>query len=163
MLVGMDLHIALSLCDVCPAADIDDAASALLACFSSRGKALVLLKAVIQKEVLNTGIVKCISWYKCLHTKTYIIDGETELLRRTSIATRLLSVFAKQYGSDYVKSVLQPVFQKLSEKPPEERTFELDPSKVGPGEDVSRNKENVVNATELFLNAICASADEAPR
>lgn len=91
------------------------------------------------------------------------IDSETELLRRTSIATRLLSVFAKQNGADYVRSVLQPVFTKLAEKPLEERTFELDPSKVGSGEDVSRNKQNVVSATELFLNAICASANEAPR
>lgn len=140
----MDLHIALSLCDVCPASDIEDAANALLACFSSRGKALILLKAVIQKEVQNT-------------------DSETELLRRTSIATRLLSVFAKQDGADYVRSVLQPVFIKLAEKPPEERTFELDSSKVGGGEDVSKNKQNVVSATELFLNAICASANEAPR
>lgn len=144
MLVGVDLHIALSLCDVCPAADIEDAANALLACFSARGKALVLIKAVIQKEVQNT-------------------DSETELLRRTSIATRLLSVFAKQNGADYVRSVLQPVFIKLAEKPPEERTFELDSSKVGVGEDVSVNKQNVVSATELFLNAICASANEAPR
>lgn len=92
-----------------------------------------------------------------------LADSETELLRRTSIATRLLSVFAKQNGADYVRSVLQPVFTKLAEKPLEERTFELDPSKVGSGEDVSRNKQNVVSATELFLNAICASAGEAPR
>jgi hypothetical protein len=94
---------------------------------------------------------------------TVCIDSETELLRRTSIATRLLSVFAKQNGADYVRSVLQPVFAKLAEKPPEEKTFELDSSKVGSGENVSRNKQNVVSATELFLNAICASANEAPR
>ncbi|KAI7901148.1 uncharacterized protein BX663DRAFT_457281 [Cokeromyces recurvatus] len=144
MLVDLDLNIALSLCDVCPASDIEDAANALLACFASRGKVLVLLKAVIEREVQNT-------------------DSETELLRRTSIATRLLSVFAKQNGADYVRSVLQPVFIKLSEKPAEEKTFELDSSKVGNGEDVHKNKQNVINATELFLNAICASANEAPR
>ncbi|RCH89644.1 Ras GTPase activating protein ira2 [Rhizopus azygosporus] len=144
MFVSMDLNIALSLCDVCPASDIEDAANALLACFASRGKTLDLLKAVIRKEVENT-------------------DSETELLRRTSIATRLLSVFARHNGADYVRSVLQPVFTKLAEKPPEEKTFELDSSKVGSGEDVSRNKQNVINATEMFLNAICESANEAPR
>ncbi|KAI9475616.1 MAG: hypothetical protein EXX96DRAFT_506141 [Benjaminiella poitrasii] len=144
MLVDLDLNIALSLCDVCPASDIEDAANALLACFASRGKVLVLLKAVIQREVQNT-------------------DSEAELLRRTSIATRLLSVFAKQNGADYVRSVLQPVFTQLAAKPAEEKTFELDSSKVGNGENVQRNKQNVVSATELFLNAICASANEAPR
>lgn len=55
-----DLSIALSLCDVCPASDIEDAANALLACFASRGKTLELLKAVIQKEVQNTGTKNCI-------------------------------------------------------------------------------------------------------
>lgn len=55
MLAGPDFHISLSLCDTCPSADIDDAANALLACFASRGKTLDLLKAVIQKEVQNTG------------------------------------------------------------------------------------------------------------
>lgn len=34
---------------------------------------------------------------------------------------------------------------------------------MGSGENVSRNKQNVVNATELFLKAICDFADEAPR
>ncbi|KAI8390971.1 uncharacterized protein BYT42DRAFT_508674 [Radiomyces spectabilis] len=143
MLVDFDINIVLSLCEVCPASDIDDVANALLACFESRDKSLVLLKAVIEKEVQST-------------------DSESELFRRTTIATRLLSVFAKNNGSEYVQSVLQPVFHKLAEKPPEERTFELDSSKVGPGEDVARNKQNVVSATELFLNAICASASKAP-
>lgn len=74
-----------------------------------------------------------------------------------------MSVFAKHQGAEYVRSVLQPVFTKLAEMPAEQKTFELDSTKVGPGEDVSKNKQNVVNATELFLNAICVSANEAPR
>ncbi|KAI9261580.1 hypothetical protein BDA99DRAFT_547292 [Phascolomyces articulosus] len=144
MLVEFDLNIALSLCDVAPSSDIDEVANVLLACFASRNKTLVLLEAVIEKEVNNT-------------------TSETDLFRKTSIGTRLLSVFAKNYGADYVRSTLQPVLQKLAEKPAEEKTFELDPSKAGPGEDVNKNKQNVVSATELFLNAICASANEAPR
>lgn len=55
MLVESDLNISLSLCDVCPASDIDDVANVLLASFSSRGKTMVLLKAVIEKEVQSTG------------------------------------------------------------------------------------------------------------
>ncbi|KAI7862201.1 hypothetical protein BDF14DRAFT_1858538 [Spinellus fusiger] len=143
MLVEEPLHITLSLCNTCPATDIDDTATALLACFASRGQTMALLKAVIEKEVQNT-------------------ESETELFRRTSIATRLLSVFAKIHGADYVQSVLQPVFHTLSEKTASERTFELDSTKVGPNEDASHNKQNVVSATELFLNAICASSGEAP-
>lgn len=54
MLVEFDLNIALSLCDVCPSSDIDEVANVLLACFASRNKTLVLLQAVIEKEVNST-------------------------------------------------------------------------------------------------------------
>ena len=72
-------------------------------------------------------------------------------------------MYAKNVGSDYIRAVLLPVFQKLSERPREERSFELDPSKIGPGEDVIKNRTNVMEATEMFLDAICDSVDQAPR
>lgn len=50
-----DIEVALSLCDVCPAADTAGVAKVLLNCFESRNKVLVLLKAVIDKEVYSTG------------------------------------------------------------------------------------------------------------
>ncbi|KAI9310474.1 hypothetical protein BX666DRAFT_2126182 [Dichotomocladium elegans] len=144
MIVEFDLNIALSLCDVCPSSEIDEIANILLACFASRNKTLVLLEAIIEKEVAST-------------------TSESDLFRKTSIGTRMLSVFARNYGADYVQSVIQPVFQQLVEYPPEARTFELDPTKVGPGEDAERNRQNVVKATDLFLNAICDSANQAPQ
>lgn len=61
-----------------------------------------------------------------------------------------------------MRSVLLPVFQKLSERPREGRCFELDPSKIGYDEDVNKNRTNVIEATEMFLNAICESVDQAP-
>ncbi|KAI7870568.1 hypothetical protein BDF14DRAFT_1771252 [Spinellus fusiger] len=45
----------------------------------------------------------------------------------------------------------------------ESKTFELDPSKVGKDEDVAKNKENTIAATEMFLDAICSSSKQAPR
>ncbi|OAD05753.1 hypothetical protein MUCCIDRAFT_137611, partial [Mucor lusitanicus CBS 277.49] len=144
MLVQDDLRIVLSLCEVCPSSDIDNVVNALLACFASRNKTMTLLKAVIEREVETT-------------------ENETDLFRKTSIATRLLSVYAKNNGADYVRSVLLPVFQKLSERPREDKCFELDPSKIGPDEDVSKNRNNVIEATEMFLNAICDSVNDAPR
>ncbi|KAL7311910.1 Ras GTPase activating protein ira2 [Mucor circinelloides] len=143
MLVQNDLRIVLSLCEVCPSSDIDDVANALLACFASRNKTMTLLKAVIEREVETT-------------------ENETDLFRKTSIATRLLSVYAKNNGADYVRSVLLPVFQKLSERPREDKCFELDPSKIGPDEDINKNRNNVIEATEMFLNAICDSVNDAP-
>lgn len=50
-----DLTIAMSLCDVCPMSDLDEVAHILLTCFESRQRTLPLLKAVIEREVANTG------------------------------------------------------------------------------------------------------------
>lgn len=75
----------------------------------------------------------------------------------------MLSVYAKSNGADYVRSILLPVFQKLSERPREDKCFELDPSKIGPDEDVNKNRQNVIESTEMFLTAICGSVNDAPR
>jgi hypothetical protein len=56
MIVDSDLTIALSLCDVCPMSDLDEVAHILLTCFESRQRTLPLLKAVIEREVANTGM-----------------------------------------------------------------------------------------------------------
>ncbi|KAI8384889.1 uncharacterized protein BYT42DRAFT_563965 [Radiomyces spectabilis] len=144
ILVDSDIEIVLSLCDVCPISDHEDAVNVLLATFASRNKVLALLKAVIEKEVQKT-------------------DCETDLFRKTNVTTRLLSRFAKMYGGDYVRSVLGPVFKSMDDTPREQRTFELDPSKLGLTEDVAVNKQNVIRTTEMFLNAICASTQEAPK
>ncbi|KAF7723612.1 Ras GTPase activating protein ira2 [Apophysomyces ossiformis] len=144
ILVEPDLEIMHSLCDACAVSDIDDMARVLLACFRSRQKTMTLIKAVIEMEVHKT-------------------ESESDLFRSTSIATRLLSVFAKHHGEDYLRSVIQPVLRTLAEKPAEEKLFELDPSKLDDPDAIKRNKQNVINAAELFLSAICASADRAPK
>lgn len=79
------------------------------------------------------------------------------------MATRLLSAYAKAYGSEYMKTTLQKAMEIMVNKPAEEKTFELDPSKVESGEDIARNKQIVIDTTDLFLNAICASTNDAPR
>lgn len=56
MVTESDLNIALSLCEVCPVSDIDIVSKTLLAVFDSRNKTMPLLKAIVEKEVINTGI-----------------------------------------------------------------------------------------------------------
>jgi hypothetical protein len=58
-----DLNIALSLCEVCPVSDIDTVSKTLLAVFDSRNKTMPLLRAIIEKEVINTGIIIFIDFY----------------------------------------------------------------------------------------------------
>ncbi|RUS29150.1 hypothetical protein BC938DRAFT_480989 [Jimgerdemannia flammicorona] len=97
------------------------------------------------------------------HSIVVMRKNESELFRRTTITTRLVSVFAKNNGAEYMRATLQPVMQDMISKPPANQRFELDPSKVEQGEDGQRNLENVQKTTDAFLNAICASAHRVPR
>jgi len=55
LIASPDLTLVLSLCQVCPVSEIDDLAIVLLHVFESRGLAMPLLKAIIMKEVRETG------------------------------------------------------------------------------------------------------------
>ncbi|CAO3639828.1 unnamed protein product [Cunninghamella echinulata] len=144
MLVESDMEIALSLCEVCPTMDTNGLAEVLLACFESKHKELSLIKAVIDKEVAAT-------------------EQEATLLRGTTMGIKIISTFAKMLCFDYVRDTLQPVLEQISQWSDDETMYELDPQKLGVNDDINRNKANVIRATELLLDAICASAKNAPR
>lgn len=144
MLVDADIDVMMVLCDVCPSTDSAGVAEVLLTAFESRNKVTPLLKAAIDKEIAST-------------------EQEATLFRSTTMATRLLSAFAKSVCVDYVRLTLQPAMEAINALPDDQTTWELDPQKMGPDESLSRNKQNVIRATEILLNAICSSADNAPR
>ncbi|KAL7332161.1 hypothetical protein PS15p_204242 [Mucor circinelloides] len=144
MLVDADMEIVMSLCEVCPSQDTTGVAEILLICFESRAKVVPLLKAVVQKEIALT-------------------EQEATLFRGTTMATRILSIFAKLSCLDYIRITLQPAMEQINALPEDQLTWELDPQKVGSAEEVMQNKRNVIQATEIFLNAICSSVDSAPR
>ncbi|KAL1920332.1 uncharacterized protein VTP21DRAFT_1478 [Calcarisporiella thermophila] len=143
IIVGSDLKIALTLCNVCPVSEIDTLALLLLKVFNSRKQTMLLLKTVIEREVANT-------------------ESESELFRRNSMATRMLSAFARLYGTDYMRTTLQPILQELYTHP-EQYSFELDPAKVPNPEDINRNVANLKRTTQQFLDVICTTTNRVPR
>ncbi|OZJ04004.1 hypothetical protein BZG36_03619, partial [Bifiguratus adelaidae] len=144
LIVEDDLTVTLAMCETCPVTDMDDLAQTLLACFESNGQVMTLLKAVIKSEVANTA-------------------NENELFRMTSMATRLLSGFAKSFGEEYIRSILQPVMQELVSRPVEACQFELDPSKLVAEEEIEKNYQNVKEITQIILDAIFNSTDKIPK
>ena len=144
ILVESDIEVALSLCDVCTTSDAVGVAGVLLNSFESRNKVLVLLKAVIDREVFST-------------------EQEATLFRGTNMATRILSIFARDTCVDYVRFTLQSAMEQVNALPEDQLTWEMDPQKIGPNENVATNKQNVCRATEIFLNAICNSTENAPK
>lgn len=143
MLADSDMSITLSLCEVCPAQQVDEVAEVLMACFESRNKNMELLKQLIAREVDST-------------------EQEATLFRSTNITTRMISLFTQNACTDYLHMTLQPALEAFNEIPLERATWELDPEKVSKEADIERNKENVIRATEMLLTPICESVKKAP-
>ena len=93
-----------------------------------------------------------------------MVGCEAEILRGTTMTTRLLSCLAEQIGTEYIQRTLHPVFLRLSEEePPDGSSYELNPSKLKGKENLDQNMINVSCVANLILDAICTSADNAPR
>lgn len=132
-----DLTIALALCEVASVGDIDEIAQLILAIFrNDHEKTLRLIKIVVEKEVIKT-------------------ESPANLFRRNSMATRLLTIFAKHEGSDYLKRTLQPYLIKLVNDSVD-KSYEIDPAKIQYG-DKNSNLENLKNACQGFVDAITNS------
>lgn len=91
------------------------------------------------------------------------LEQEATLFRGTNMATRILSIFARETCIDYIRLTLQPAMELINALPEESLTWEMDPQKLNPNESVVVNKQNVCRATEIFLEAICNSTSSAPR
>lgn len=77
------------------------------------------------------------------------------------MTTRLLTHFARTYAYNYIRETLQPLIYSLIEKPAE-TSFELDPAKAGPNDNVDRNAEHVKLICQALLDLIYASVSKAP-
>jgi len=132
-----DLTIALALCEVAPVGDIDEIAQLILAIIrNNRELTLKLIKIVVKKEVNKT-------------------ESPANLFRRNSMATRLLTIFAKYEGSYYLKRTLQPYLIKLVADSVD-KSYEIDPTKIQYG-DKDSNIENLKNACQGFVDVITNS------
>ncbi|KAI0230569.1 Ras GTPase activating protein ira2 [Massospora cicadina] len=135
-----DLHMLMTLCDVCPVHHVDDLGTVLLSVLDSLGITIPVLKALIEKEIHKT-------------------DSSPELFRRNSMASRLLALFAKSYGAEYQRYVLQPILIDMMENP---RPYEVDPSKIGKGASAEANLQNLKQMSQAFLDSIINSGSRIP-
>ncbi len=137
---NMDFVIAL--CDACPGTDVDELTMSLLNIFDSRGLGFILLEALIKHEVEDT-------------------ENEAELLRRNSVTTKMLSVYARWKGATYLKTTLQTVIERLVDSV-EDLDLELDPSRTSSPEELERNAIQLRVVTKAFLDDITNSSANVP-
>ncbi|KAI9843719.1 MAG: Ras GTPase activating protein ira2 [Thelocarpon superellum] len=137
-----DLGLCVALCEACPSSEVDEITYSLLNVFESRGRGLVLLKALIEHEVAIT-------------------ENETELLRRNSVTTKMLSAYGRWKGAKYLRVTLQQLIRRLLQAA-NELDLELDPVKVATTEQLQRNAVQLCYVSKIFIDEILKSTERVP-
>lgn len=65
------------------------------------------------------------------------------------------------YGASYLHGLLNPLITPLLGE--ESTSFEVDPARLEPGEDLEQNRRNLIALTEQVFQAIVNSADKFPQ
>ncbi len=142
-LLTSDTTLAVAMSAVCPSHEVDELTISLLNIYEARGMSFVLLEALIKQEIEDT-------------------ENESELLRRSCVATKMLSIYAKWKGGGYLKATLQKVVERLMMTAAKDAHLELDPTRVSSPDELANNAGNLQVVTKFFVDDICASAANIP-
>ncbi|KAI1278536.1 GTPase [Xylaria sp. FL0933] len=141
-LLTQDLGLVTAISTACPSSEVEELTVSLLNIFESRGLVFDLMEALIKQEIEDT-------------------ENEAELLRRNCVATKMLSIYAKWKGHDYLKSTLQKVVERLM-LTSEDLDLELDPARLSSPEELQRNAMQLRIVAKVFIDDICASSVNIP-
>lgn len=138
-----NIPVAVSLCDVFPATEVDEFSTAILSLFDSRNNSLGLVKTVITREVERA-------------------DTPIEILRRNSVATKILSIYAHSKGVAYLHAALGPFIQEMIDNP-SEYTFETNPDRIPEDQTVEENVARFLKTLNKLLDTLENSMNYIPR
>ncbi|KAI0484610.1 GTPase [Xylariaceae sp. FL0804] len=141
-LLTRDTTLAVAISIVCPSSEADELTISLLNIFESRGLTFELMEALIKQEIQDT-------------------ENEAEVLRRNCVATKLLSIYAKWKGANYLKATLQKVVERLM-LTSKDLDLELDPTKISSQEELTKNALQLRIVAKVFVDDILASASNIP-
>lgn len=88
-------------------------------------------------------------------------ENEAELLRRSCVATKMLSVYAKWKGGSYLRATLQKVLERLM-LTSKDLDLELDPARISTTDELEKNALQLRIVAKVFINDICASSSSMP-
>lgn len=141
-LLTADTSLAAAISSVCPSNEVDEVTISLLNIFETRGLSFVLLETLIKQEIEDT-------------------ENESELLRRTCVATKMLSIYAKWKGMAYLKATLQKVLERLM-MTSKDLDLELDPARVTSQDELQKNALQLRIVAKVFIEDICNSSASIP-
>ncbi|PHH85358.1 hypothetical protein CDD83_544 [Cordyceps sp. RAO-2017] len=137
-----DLSLPISMSVICPTSEVDELSVCLITIFEQRGLIFDLFEALIEQEIRQT-------------------ENEAEILRRTCVVTKMLSVYAKWKGQSYLRATLQKVLHRLM-LTSHDLDLELDPARVSSQEELEKNAVQLQIVAKVFMDDICASSPNVP-
>ncbi|KAH0600615.1 hypothetical protein MHUMG1_01613 [Metarhizium humberi] len=143
----------------CHTSEVDELTICLLTVVEQRGLTFELFEALIRQEVEQTG-----SFHPQQMRPTSAnpdSENETEILRRTCVATKMLSVYAKWKGASYLRTTLQKVLERLM-LTSNDLDLELDPARVSTPGELQKNAAQLQIVAKVFMDDICASTSNVP-
>ncbi|KAH7098759.1 hypothetical protein BKA62DRAFT_711739 [Auriculariales sp. MPI-PUGE-AT-0066] len=143
MLRQSDL-LALAVCEICPANEVEILIPILLNVFDTRESLVRLMKTAIDKEISRT-------------------DSDRELFRSNTVCTRLLGAFAKMQGYNYLRGIIEPsIMMLINVAAQDEQSVEIDPAKAPLDADLAANAETLKSIAQTLIDTICNSVDQLP-
>ncbi len=141
-----ELPIAMALSNVVTSAQMDELARVFVTLFDAKHLLSPLLWNMFYREVEVSD---------CMQT----------LFRGTTLGSKIMAFCFKVYGATYLTGLLEPLIQELIDNANSGlglTSFEVDPTKLEPDEDIEVNRRNLVTITQNIFDAIISSADRFP-
>ncbi|XP_072402893.1 neurofibromin isoform X3 [Diabrotica undecimpunctata] len=136
-----ELPIAVALANVVTTSQMDELARVFVTLFDAKHLLAPLLWNMFYREVEVSD---------CMQT----------LFRGNSLGSKIMAFCFKIYGASYLQSLLEPFIGPLLDDPC--CSFEVDPARLEPNEDIEENRQNLIALTQRVFNAIVNSIDKFP-
>ncbi|CAH1153410.1 unnamed protein product [Phaedon cochleariae] len=136
-----ELPIAVALANVVTTSQMDELARVFVTLFDAKHLLSPLLWNMFYREVEVSD---------CMQT----------LFRGNSLGSKIMAFCFKIYGASYLQTLLEPLISPLLDDP--SHSFEVDPARLEPNEDIEENRQNLIALTQKVFDAIVNSADKFP-
>lgn len=136
-----ELPIAMALANVVTTLQMDELARVLVTLFDAKHLLSPLLWNMFYREVEVSD---------CMQT----------LFRGNSLGSKIMAFCFKIYGSSYLQNLLEPLIRPLLDE--HSASFEVDPARLEPQEDIEQNRRNLIALTQKVFDAIIESAERFP-
>lgn len=136
-----ELPIAMAMSNVVTTSQMDELARVLVNLFDAKHLLSPLLWNMFYREVEVSD---------CMQT----------LFRGNSLGSKIMAFCFKIYGANYLQTLLEPLIRPLLDE--SSTSFEVDPARLEPQEDIETNRRNLIALTQKVFDAIITSADRFP-